>query len=130
LKTERKRLSDALNALNALNAESDELAQLANAGSASDKLSAQAVVEREAKYIVGRLNELSSVMNGIVTARQAVLLGNTGALYELSSSPKKFNNTLPMLVSAVKYSLIGLLAGLMLGIMLALVLGALSRKRD
>jgi hypothetical protein len=130
LKTERKRLSDALNALNALNAESDELSQLANASSASDKLSAQAVVEREAKYIVGRLNELSSVMNGIVTARQAVLLGNTGALYELSTSPVRYNNTVPMLVQAVKYSLIGLLAGLMLGMMLALVLGALSKKRD
>ena len=123
LKTERKRLSDALNALNALNADSDVAVQ-----AEGDRLAAQAVVEREAKYIVTRLNELSAVMNGIVTARKGVLLGNTGSLYELTTSPSRASNLVPTLISAVKYSLFGLLAGLVLGLMLALVLGALARK--
>jgi len=110
--------------LNALNAD-----ETASKSSGDDRMAAQAVVEREAEYIVTRLNELSPVMNGIVAARQSVLLGNTGALYELSNSPVRASNLRVIAISAVKFSLIGLFVGLMFGLMLALVLGALSKKR-
>lgn len=129
LKTERKRLSDALNALNALNALSP-LAAAAGDGSKSSKESAQESVIQQSEYIVRRLNELSSVMSGIINSREQILLGNTGSLYEVSTAPAKASNFRPMLISGVKFGGIGLVAGLMLGLMLALVLGALSRKVD
>jgi hypothetical protein len=69
-------------------------------------------------------------MSGIIKSREQILLGNTGALYEVSTAPTKSSNFRPMLVSGVKFGGIGLIAGLMLGLMLALVLGALSRKAD
>jgi len=91
--------------------------------------SAQAIVLKEADYIVTRLNELSDNLLGIVTARESILLGNTGALYELSKSPSKTSTLVPNIISGAKFSLIGLISGLMFGLMLALFMAALSKKR-
>ena len=125
LKTERNRLADALNALNAL----DPLGGVGASNESPSSDSAQAIVLKEADYIVTRLNELSDNLLGIVTARESILLGNTGALYELSKSPSKTSTLVPNIISGAKFSLIGLIAGLMFGLMLALFMAALSKKR-